>query len=227
LGQSSKVKHHIDTEIHVSIRNKLKKTEPYEEKVIRIEVESMLKEDIIWKSKLVWTVPVLLVDKPNKSIRFCVNYRKLNEISKKDVYSLLKIDNILNWLTWKKYYITIDLASRYWQIEIEEKNKEKSAFICCAELFEFNMMLFGLINALATFQKMMDEIIEELGLQAKRNYMNDIIIESEIFKEHLEDLERIFIQLKKVKLRIKPNKCHFLKNNVISWIINYKLKIKT
>jgi hypothetical protein len=73
----------------------------------------MLKERTIWKSKFAWATPVLLVDKSNKGVKFCVNYRKFNEITKKNVYSLPRIDDILDRLVRKKYYIIID-ANRYW-----------------------------------------------------------------------------------------------------------------
>jgi hypothetical protein len=96
LDQSSKVKHYIDTKAHISIRNKLRRTELYEEKIIRTEVSSMLKENIIRKSKSAWAAPVLLVDKPNKGVKFCVDYQKLNKITKKNIYLLPRIDNTLN-----------------------------------------------------------------------------------------------------------------------------------
>ena len=109
----------------------------------------------------------------------------------------------------------MDLAAGYWQVEVNETNKEKTAFICCMGLFEFNVMPFGLTNAPETFQRMMDEVIGELGLKVVQNYIDNIIIGSETFKEHLETLERIFQQLEKARLRIKLQKYQFAKNTVI------------
>ena len=88
-GQNSRVKHYIDTGMNSPIKKKLQRTGPFKEEVIKQEVEGMLKEEIIRKSKSNWAAPVLLVEKPNKRVWFCIDYWKLNEITKKDVYSLL------------------------------------------------------------------------------------------------------------------------------------------
>jgi hypothetical protein len=111
----------------------------------------MLKNKIIRKSKSSWAAPIVLVQKPDGSTRFCVNYRKLNAVTKKDVYLLLRIDDTLNKMKGMKYYSSMNLAAGYWHVEIAEADKEKSAFICTMGLFEFNVMPFGLTNTLATF----------------------------------------------------------------------------
>jgi hypothetical protein len=104
FSQNSKVQHYIETGIHQFIQKKLRITDFYEEKVIKTEVDEMLKEGIIWKSKFTWAAPILLIDKPNKGVKFCVNYRKLNEITKKNVCFLPKIDDILDRLARKILY---------------------------------------------------------------------------------------------------------------------------
>ena len=106
-------KYYIDIETYPLIKKKLQRTEPYKEEMIKKEIEGMLKERIIRKSKSDWAAPVLLVEKPNKGVRFCINYRKLNKVTKKDMYLLPCIDNMLDWLVKKKYYTTMDLAARY------------------------------------------------------------------------------------------------------------------
>jgi hypothetical protein len=179
-------KHFIDTGSAKPIKQRAYRVSKKEEEIVKREVDEMLQNDIIRKSKSPWGAPVVLVTKPDGSIRFCIDYRKLNNITKKDVYPLPRIDETLEKMRGMKYYTSIDLASGYWQIELDEVSKEKTAFICHAGLFEFNVMPFGLCNAPATFQRMMDEIVGEA--QVGLDYLDDVIVGSETFEQHIEDL---------------------------------------
>jgi hypothetical protein len=114
-----------------------------------------------------------------------------------------------------KYYTSIDLVVEYWHIEIEEKNKEKTNFICAINLFEFNVLLFGLNNAPVYFNKM-DEIVEEINWQVGSNYLNDLIIELLNFKNHINYLKQIFQRLSLFGFSTKLSKYYFFKQ-----ILNY------
>src|SRR5581483_5583838 len=105
--------------------------------------------------------PVVLVGKKSGKKRFCIDYRKLNTNTKIDVYLISRIDDLLEKFRISKWFTTIDLANRYWQIEMEEVDKEKTAFVCSQGLFEFNVMLFGLTNVLVTFQRAMNKTFKE------------------------------------------------------------------
>src|SRR5207249_3844252 len=109
---------------------------------------------------------------------------------------------------------SIDLASGYWQIEMDEKDREKTAFTCHLGLFEFNVMPFGLKNAPPTFQRMMNEILKDWLDEFVVVYIDDILIYSKTFDEHLEHLERVFEKLREVKLMIKLKKCKFGEQNI-------------
>ena len=111
----------------------------------------MLDNGLISLSKSPWSSPVVLVKKKNRKLRLCIDYRKLNKITKRDVYLLPRIDEILDTLKGAKWFSTLDLASGYWQIEMKSEDREKTAFITKFGLYEFNVMLFGLTNAPATF----------------------------------------------------------------------------
>ncbi len=122
----------------------------------------MLADKVIRPSQSPWASPVVLVGKKDGSVRFCVDYRKLNLLTKKDVYPLPRIDDSLSALGAKQVYTTLDLTSGYWQIPIAEEDKEKTAFVTHKGLFEFNVMPFGLCNAPATFQRYMDAVFAGL-----------------------------------------------------------------
>ncbi len=146
-GLQINVKHFIDTENHSPVHTKPWRLSQHEKEVIAKEVIEMLKNGIIRKSKSPWNASVVLAGKKDGSLRFCVDYRKLNLITKKDVYPLPRIDDMLEKFRAMCFFSTFDFASGYWQVEINETDKEKTAFTTPEGLFEWNVMPFGLTNA--------------------------------------------------------------------------------
>ena len=200
-----KVKHQIDTGTAEPLKQRGRCFSPKEKETIAKEVSEMEQNQIIQKSNSPWKSPIVLVPKPDGSIRFCVDYRKLNKITRKDVYPLPRINETLEKMKGMKFFSAIDLACGYWQIEMDKASKEKSAFTCEAGLYEFNVMPFGLTNAPATFQRMMDEIITEA--QVGQNYLDDVILGTVTFEEHLHDLRKLLDTLRKNHLTLKLSKC--------------------
>lgn len=173
------------------------------------QTQEMLGNNVIRPSSSPWSFPVLLVKKKDGSLRFCVDFRKLNEVTKKDAYALPRIDDILDSLGGKRYFSTLDLASGYWQIPILEEHKEKTAFRTRSGLYEFNVMPFGLTNAPATFQRDMDLVLSGLNWELCLVYMDDVIVFSETFERHLEDLQKVFDRIRTAEMFIKVTKCNF------------------
>src|SRR2546421_11887375 len=169
----------------------------------------MLKKRIIRKSKSPWSLPVVFVLKKGGEIRFCIDYRKLNKVTKKDNHPLPRIDEMLDKFEGSQWFSSIDLTSAYWQVEMDEKDIEKMTFITSEGLYEFLVMPFRLCNALATFQRLMHEVLENLIYTKAPVYLDDIIIHSKTFEQHLDDIDEVFGKLRDARLMSKENKCEF------------------
>ena len=129
-----------------------------------------------------------------------MNYRELNEKTKKWSYPIPKINNILSYLGGFSYFLILNMIEAFWSIPIQEENKEKTAFASQFELWEWNSMLFGLTNAPTTQQHFMDTIFAGLQWHICVNYVDDIVIFLETFEKHVQSLERVLDRLKKNKL---------------------------
>src|SRR6266498_391934 len=119
------------------------------------EIDRMLKNGIIKKSKSFWVSPVILVLKKNRSIKFCVDYKKLNAIIIVDAHLLPVVNDTVDKIREKKYYTSIDLASSYWQVEVDKNSRDITPW----GLYQFNVMPFGLTNTPATFQRLMNYVL--------------------------------------------------------------------
>src|SRR6266511_3281438 len=158
LGKTGIIKHKIDTGEHEPIAGKPYKTNDEKKKIIREEIEKMEKSGIIRRSYSPWASPVVIIDKKDGSKRFCIDFRKVNDITKTDAHPLPRIDDLLEQFRTARYFSSMDLASGYWQVEMDEQDKEKTAFTCHLGLYEFNVMPFGLKNAPAIFQRLMNHV---------------------------------------------------------------------
>ncbi|GET67413.1 retroviral-like aspartic protease 1 [Rhizophagus irregularis DAOM 181602=DAOM 197198] len=139
---------------------------------------------------------------------------KINQITITDAYPLPRIDDLLEKFRVAKWFTTIDLASGYWQIEMKEEDKEKTAFICSQGLYEFNVMPFGLKNAPAMFQRTMNKIFKEYLDKFMNVYIDDIIIYSKNWNEHLQHIKIVLEELRKANMMLKLKKCEWAKKNV-------------
>ncbi|UYV70119.1 hypothetical protein LAZ67_7001862 [Cordylochernes scorpioides] len=135
--------------------------------------------------------------------------RKLNEVTVKDVYPIPRIDDVMDTLQGSKYFSAIDLKSGYWQVEIEERDKEKTAFTTAHGLYEFNVMPFGLCNAPATFERNMDNVLGNLRWQICLCYLDDVIIYSSDFPTHIKRLEAVLRCFSESNLKLNAKKCRF------------------
>ncbi|UYV83057.1 K02A2.6-like [Cordylochernes scorpioides] len=211
---SGEIKHKIDTSDYPPVRQRPYRVSPAERRVIQSEVEKMMETKIIRPSSSPWASPVILVRKKDGSLRFCVDYRRLNKITKKDVYPLPRIDDALDTLSGSRYFSTMDMRSGYWQIEVDDKDREKTAFITPDGLYEFNVMPFGLCNAPATFERMIDNVLRGLKWDMCLCYLDDIVIYGSTFKEHLTRLYKVLRCIQQAGLCLNYKKCHFASRQI-------------
>src|SRR6266540_6190431 len=173
------------------------------------EIKRMLKDGIIKKSKSPWASPVVLVSKKDGSIRFCVDYKKTNAITIVDAHPLPVVNDTVDKIGEKKFYTSIDLVSGYWQVELDENSQDITAFITLWGFYQFNVMLFGLTNAPATFQRLMNYVLHDYLNDFIVVYLDDILVCLDTFDEHINYLRKVFIKLREANLMIKLKKCKF------------------
>lgn len=167
------IKHTIDNQGKGPTRLRPYRSAHKNREEMQRQVQKMLDAKVIQPSLSPWAFPVVLVEKKSGKQQFCVDYRKLNHITKKD------------------------LASGYWQIELEDSAKEKTAFIVENNLYEFNRKSFGLCNAPATFQMLVNYVLRDVLGKTALVYLDDVILFSDTFEQHLRDIEKFSSSSKK------------------------------
>ena len=172
-------------------------------------IDEMLKDDIIEPSNSPWSSPVTLQKKKDGSHRFCIDFRKVNDITTKDTYPLPLIDDIFDLAAGKAVYSTLDFKSGYHQFAIEEKDRPKTAFRCHRGLYQMKRVPFGLSSAPSFFQRTLDKILHDFIGKFCFIYIDDLVIFSDSIEQHLEHLQLIFNRLREVNLKLKPSKCFF------------------
>ena len=214
LGCTGLVKHHIDTQGQGPIRLRPYRTSPRQKEVAKGIIDELLDNNIIQPSTSPWSAPIVLVKKKSGEDRLCIDYRRLNAITKKDSFPLPRIDDVLDLLQGQRYFSTLDLASGYWQIEMDPESKEKTAFIVDNNVFEWNRLAFGLTNAPGTFQRLMNYVLRDVIGKICLVYLDDIIVFSRSVEGHLKNLKVIFDLLREANLKLKLAKCKFLEESV-------------
>ncbi|XP_065198307.1 uncharacterized protein LOC135829851 [Sycon ciliatum] len=204
-GRTTVVAHSIHTGDATPIRSRPYRLAAAHHSVVRDAVDEMLDMGVIRASRSPWSSPVVLVPKKDDSIRFCVDYRALNQVAQFDCYPMPRVDEILDSVGSAQFLSTLDLSRGYWQIPLAEDACAKTAFTTPFGLYEFTMMPFGLHGAPATFQRCMDTVLA--GLPFVLAYLDDVVIFSPTFEDHLVQLRHVLGRLHDAGLTVKPKKC--------------------
>ena len=214
LGRTDMVKHSIITGDAQPIKHRPRRV-PYSQiDAMNAELEKMLKQDIIQPSHSPWAAPIVLVKKPNGELRFCVDYRSLNEITKKDGLPLPRIGETLDALGGSSEFCVLDLASGFWQCENDPDSIEKTAFCTPGGLYEFKCMPMGLCNAPSTFTRLMIRVLDGLKPSQVLIYIDDLCVHGKTFNDTLDSLRMVFNRLRHAGLKLKPKKCQLFKEEV-------------
>src|SRR3954454_18919398 len=215
IGRTDLIQHKINTGDARPIALPAYRLNPQKKEFLRKEIANMEEVGIIRKSKSPWAFPVVIVSKKDGTHRLCIDYRKLNKVTKPDAFPLPRIDDMLESFGQAKWFITLDLASGYWQVGMNPEDVEKTAFRTPYGLYEFLVMPFGLSYAPGTFQRLMNHILHEYLNDFVAVYLDDIIIFTKgTFEQHIEQLAKVFQKLREAKLKIKISKCHFCLPNI-------------
>ena len=224
LGRTNVLQHEIHTGDASPIRQQFRRVCPQKRQEMRNLLSEMLEKDVIKPSCSPWASPVVLVKKKDGTSHFCVDYRKVNTITRKDAYPLPRVDDLLDTLAGSRLFSTLDLISGYWQVEIHPRYKEKTAFCTSEGLYEFNVMPFGLCNGPATFQRLMNLLLAGIQWTNCLVYLDDIIVLGKTFQNHLQHLSQVFQKLRDANLKLKVQKCFFVRNQCSFWDTLYRLK---
>ena len=215
MGRTQKTKHRIPMYDPSPFKLPYHRIPPSMYEEVRKHLQEMLALDAIRVSQSPYASPVVLIRKPNGKIRFCIDFRKLNSRTKRDAYALPRIEEMYDCLYGARWFSSLDIKSAYWQVEVDEADKEKTAFtVGPLGFYECNRMPFGLCNAPATFQRLMENCFGDINMQSCLIYLDDIVVFSRTFEEHVERLSLVFERLAEAGLKLSPAKCRLFQDKI-------------
>jgi len=214
IGRTHVIPHKIDTGDNKPFRQALRRHPILHEQYIDETVDKLLQHDIIEPAASPWASNVVVAKKADGSLRLCLDFRQLNNLTHKDSYPLPRISSCLDALGGAKYFSTLDLRSGFWQTAMDPRDKEKTAFITRRGQFQFKVLSFGLANAPSLFQRIMELVLAGLSWEYCLVYVDDFIIFSKTFEEHVSRLSCVFDRLRNAGLKLRADKCKLFQRRV-------------
>jgi hypothetical protein len=205
-GKTNLVECNIDMVDETPIRQKPYPVPQAIREAMKVEVDRMQQMGIIEDSRSEFCSPSVMVKKSDGAHRYCIDFRRINSVSAFDSEPIPQQDQIIGRLGKSKYFTKIDLSKGFWQIPIAEKDRHKTAFATEEGLKQFVVMPFGLVNASSVFCRMMRKLL--VGLDNVESYIDDVVVHTESWSEHLQALENLFSRLRECNLTARPSKCN-------------------
>lgn len=188
---------------------------PAEQECLKEYIDNNLKLGRIKRIESQVASPVFFIAKRGSSEkRLCVDYRGINSITKRCVFPLPRVDDILDLVANAKYFSVLDLREAYHLLRVREQDEWKTAFRCKEGVFAYTVMPFGLQNAPSHFQAYVNAALDPLINKIVVAYLDDLLVFSDTYEQHLLDLEAVMSKLKEAKLRVKESKCQFVQTKV-------------
>ncbi|CAF2224972.1 unnamed protein product [Rotaria magnacalcarata] len=206
--------HAINTDSHSPLAEHPRRTSFFNKQLIASEVKKMLDNGIISPSHSPWASPVVIVKKRDGSPRFCIDFRRLNSITRKDVYPLPRIDDVIEKLNGSTIFSKLDLRSGYFQVPLAADERDKTAFITTDGLWQFNRLPQGLKNSPSVFQRLMNQTLGTLRWDICLAYLDDIVVYSTSFTQHLIDVDKVCQALYQSNFKLNYDKCSFFNQEI-------------
>ena len=215
IGLTNKVEHQIDTGDAAPIKQLPRRLPHALKQVVDSQVKEMLETEVIETSNSPWASLIVLVKKRDGSWRFCIDFRKLNDVTRKDAYPIPQVFDLIDSLSGNTYFTTLDLKSGYWQVPVHPDSKPKTAFVIPGGgHFQFKRMAFGLTNAVPTFQRLMMNVLSGLIGKKCLVYLDDVLVLGRSLEENLHNLKDVLDAIRDAGLKLNSNKCVFARPSV-------------
>lgn len=208
------VRHAVETGNHGPMHTPPYRVSYKDEEIQRKEIDKLLQQGVIEESTSPWSSPIVLVRKKDGSARFCIDYRKLNSITTKDAFPIPRIDDIFDHLSQAEYYTTIDFKSGYFQVSLDPKDRPKTAFSTRDQHYQFTVLPQGVTNGPPAFQRIVSQILGNTRWQYSLAYLDDVIIYSKDFDQHLTHIDDVLNRLHNANFRLNADKCHIAKTSI-------------
>ncbi|XP_053294792.1 uncharacterized protein LOC128455141 [Pleuronectes platessa] len=210
--QTHLIEHDIDVGVAEPIKQRFYRVSDEKRRQLDAEVQYMLDNDIAEPCSSNWASPCLLVKKADASLRPCTDYRKVNSITKPDLYPLPRMEDCIDMVGSATFVSKFDLLKGYWQVPLTKRARDISAFITPSGLYSYTVMPFGLRNAPATFQRLMNRVVS--GLTGCAVYLDDVVVYSDTWEEHVQRIGALFDRLVWANLTVNLAKCEFARATV-------------
>ncbi|KAL0172150.1 hypothetical protein M9458_032461, partial [Cirrhinus mrigala] len=208
-SQTNVLVHDIDVGQSTPIKQHAYRVNPCKRQVMRDEVEYLVRNGFAVASQSPWSSPCILVPKSDGSLRFCTDFRKVNSITKADSFPLPRVEDCVDRVGSSRYVTKLDLLKGYWQVPLTPRASEISAFVTPDAFMQYTVMAFGMRNAPATFQRLMQTVLSEI--QNCEVYLDDVVVYSMSWEDHLSTLNSVLKRLAEASLTLNLSKCEFAK----------------